>query len=285
VSDYGALQLQFQRRLSHGLEVLASYTWSHSIDDASAGSIGEGSNALVPGINANLNRGPSDFDIRDAFSAGVTYDIPGPKINGFTNGLLRGWSTENFIVARSAPPVNVYNDSLGLILNASTAVRPDLFPGIPLYLFGPQYPGGKAFNNTPGAVAGGCPDGSPSIGPFCSPPIDPTTGVPLRQGDLPRNALRGFGASQWDFAIHRDFPLHELLKLQFRAEMFNVLNHPNFAPPIADLSQLEFGLSTQMLGQFFSGGNGARNVGGGSLSPLYQIGGPRSIQLAVKLTF
>ena len=111
--------------------MLASYTWSHSIDDASAGSIGEGSNALVPGINANLNRGPSDFDIRDAFSAGVTYEIPGPKINGFTNALLRGWSTENFIVARSAPPVNVYNGSLGLILNASAAVRPDLIPESP----------------------------------------------------------------------------------------------------------------------------------------------------------
>ena len=91
VSDYNALQLQFQRRLSHGLQVLASYTWSHSTDDASAGSIGEGSNALVPGTNPNLNRGPSDFDIRDAFSAGVTYDIPGPRMNGFTNALLRGW--------------------------------------------------------------------------------------------------------------------------------------------------------------------------------------------------
>jgi hypothetical protein len=217
----------------------------------------------------------------------VTYDIPGARINRFTNVFLRGWSTENFIVARSAPPLNVYNGFLGEVLNASTAVRPDAYPGVPLYLFGSQYPGGKAINNTPGAVLGGCPDGSQSIGPFCSPPINPNTGLPLRQGDLPRNALRGFGAAQWDFAIHRDFPLHELLKIQFRAEMFNVLNHPNFAPPIGDLSGQSgpFGLSTQMLGQSLSGGVGAPNVGGGGLSPLYQMGGPRSIQFALKLTF
>jgi hypothetical protein len=138
-------------------------------------------------------------------------------------------------------------------------------PGKPFYLYAPVYPGGKAFN--PAA--------------FTNPPIDPNTGAPLRQGDLPRNALRGFGAVQWDFSIHRDFPIHESLKLQFRAEMFNVLNHPNFGAPVADLSNSQFGLATQTLGQYLSGGN----VGGGAFSPLYQLGGPRSIQFALKLDF
>jgi len=228
-SDYSALQIQFQRRLSHGLQVLASHTWAHSSDDGSVGTFGTGA-TFVP--IRNSNRGPSDFDIRNTFSAGLTYDFPVPKINAFMNAILRGWSTQNFILARSSPPVNVFYSGYPNLLSSQTQVRPDVVQGVPLYLYGSQYPGGVAINGTPGAVAGGCSNGSPSTGPFCSPPTD-STGKPIRQGNLGRNALRGFGAAQWDFAIHRDFPIHESLKLQFRAEMFNVLNHPNFAPPIA----------------------------------------------------
>jgi hypothetical protein len=274
-SDYNALQVQFQRRLTRGLQALASYTWSHSIDDASAGSYGNASNALVPGINPNSNRGSSDFDVRNAFSTGVTYDIPGPRINSFTNAVLHGWSLENIIQARSALPVDISNTTFNTLINSNgiTNIRPDVTPGVPLYLYGSQYPGGKAFNNTPNQGGPGC------VGPFCPPPTD-VNGIPLRQGNLGRNALRGFGATQWDFAVHRDFPIHESLKLQFRAEMFNVLNHPNFAPPISDLSDPQFGLSTKMLG-----GGLDQNTGGGGFSALYQIGGPRSIQFALKLQF
>jgi len=272
-SDYGALQIQFQRRLSHGLQALASYTWSHSIDTASASSVQIGSNALLP--SANQNRGPSDFDIRNAFSTGLTYEVPAPRVNTFAKAILRGWSIQNVIQARSAPPVDVFYGLLALSNGFQSEVRPDVVPGQPLYLFGPKYPGGKAFN--PGA--------------FTSPPTDPNTGGALRQGNLSRNGLRGFGATQWDFAVHRDFPIRESLKLQFRAEMFNVLNHPNFAPPIGNLQSPQainpqFGQSTQMLGQYLDGGStGTSNAGGGTFSPLYQIGGARSIQLALKLMF
>jgi len=91
-SEYNALQLQFQRRLLHGLQALASYTWAHSIDDGSAGSYQNERNNIVSGIGPNANRGSSDFDVRQAFSAGVTYDVPAPKIDALTNALLRGWS-------------------------------------------------------------------------------------------------------------------------------------------------------------------------------------------------
>jgi hypothetical protein len=278
-SDYSALQLQFKRRLSRGLQALASYTWAHSIDTASAGSVFGGfSNALVSGINPSANRGPSDFDIRNAFSTGLTYDIPVPKLNVFATAILRGWSLENVIQARSAPPVNVYD---GIFLrNSFTEVRPNVASGIPLYLYGPQFPGGKAINNTPGALIGGCADGSQSTGPFCPPTTDSNGNV--QEGNLGRNALRAFPATQWDLAIHRDFPIRESLRLQFRAEMFNVLNHPNFGPPVSDLTNTaQFGRSTQMLGQSLAGGA----AGIGAFSPLYQIGGPRSIQLALKLVF
>jgi hypothetical protein len=263
-SDYNALQLQFQRRLSEGLQALVSYTWSHSIDDASAGSTGSFSNTFVSGIDPRLNRGPSDFDIRHSLSVGLTYDTPSPKFARFFNGVLRHWSTDNFLTVRSASPVNAYDSILGLFHQGITQIRPDVLPGQALYLSG-NFPGGKAFNSSA----------------FVPPPTDPNTGEPLRQGDLGRNALRGFGALEWDFAVHRDFPIHEAVKLQFRAEMFNVLNHPNFGPPVGDISQPNFGLSTQMLAQSLGGAN----VGGGGFSPLYQIGGPRSIQFALKLTF
>ena len=265
-SDYDALQIQFQRRLSHGLQVLSSYTWSHSIDTGSAGSAELYSNYYLP----NVSRGPSDFDIRNAFSAGVTYDIPRPKLNAFTNLILSGWSTDNFIMARSAAPVAIVDLNFVTLANGFAGdIRPDFVQGQPLYLYGSQYPGGKAFN--PAAYA--------------NPPTDPNTGVPIRQGNVPRNPLRGFGATQWDFALHRDFPIRESLKLQFRAEMFNVLNHPNFGQPNGLIGTGSFGLSNQMLGQFLNGGGTGSNVGGGAFSPLYQIGGPRSIQLALKLAF
>jgi outer membrane receptor protein involved in Fe transport len=275
-SDYDSLQLKYERRLSHHLQALASYVWSHSIDTASAGSVfGNESNAGVPSIDPQANRGPSDFDVRNAFSAGATYDIPPVRTNRLVNAILGGWSLQNLVQARSAPPVDVYDSNFFRLLGSTANVRPDLVPGIPLYLFGRQYPGGKAFNNTPGQGGPGC------VGPFCPPPTD-ANGTVLRQGNLSRNSLRGFGAVQWDFAVHRDFPIRESVKLQFRAEMFNVLNHPNFGPPVADISNaMQFGQSVQMLGRSLDQANQA----GGSFSPLYQIGGPRSIQLALKLQF
>jgi carboxypeptidase family protein/TonB-dependent receptor-like protein len=281
-SDYGSLQLQFQRRLTHGVQALASYTWSHSIDDGSASSVAIASNAGLSSSTEASNRGPSDFDIRNAFSAGVTYDVPPPFDNAFSKGLLRAWSLQSFVIARSAPPVNVYEGQFFGELGAfETNVRPDVIPGIPLYLYGPQYPGGKIINSTAGAVGGSCSDGSESVGPFCPPPQN-SSGAFLRQGDLGRNALRAFGVAQWDLGVHRDFPIGESLKLQFRAEMFNVINHANFGPPNPAISTGGFGQSSQMLNQSLSGGTGA---GAGAFNPLYQIGGPRSIQFALKLSF
>ncbi len=135
--------------------------------------------------------------------------------------------------------------------------RPDLVSGVPLWIADPNVAGGKRINPAASSV--------------------PTT---PRQGTLGRNALRGFGATQVDLALRRQFRLRERLSLQARADFFNIFNHPNFGSPINYLSSPQFGQSTQMLGA--SLGSGGQN---GGLNPLYQIGGPRSVQLALKLLF
>jgi len=255
-SDYQALQLKFERRLSRGLQALVSYTWSHSIDISSTDAFSNYLSTPSSAANLNIDRGNSDFDIRHAFTAGVTYNLPSPDSNNFAHAALGGWSVDSFVFARTAPPVDVvgaieYADGIALY------PRPDVVPGVPLVLYGSQYPGGKAFN--PAA--------------FSAPP----TG---QQGDFGRNVLRGFGAWQADVAFQRQFQLIEKVGLRFRGEFFNLFNHPNFGPPDNNLTDPLFGQSTQILAG--SLGSGGAN---GGFNPLYQIGGSRSIQLALKLVF
>jgi len=269
-SDYHALQVKFERRLSQGLQALASYTWSHSIDIASTDAFANYLNTPSSVANPNIDRGNSDFDIRHSFTAGVTYNVPSPAWNNVAHAALGGWSVDAFIFARTAPPVDVLS---GIVFADGIALypRPNIVPGIPFYLYGSQYPGGKALNNTPNQGGPGCK--APGKGPFCPPP----TGT---QGDFGRNVLRGFGAAQADLAFQRQFHLTERMQLRFRGEFFNIFNHPNFGPPTNNLTSPLFGYSTATLAS--SLGSGGAN---GGLNPLYQIGGPRSIQLALKLQF
>ena len=261
-ADYHALQVKFQRRLSHGLQALASYTFSHSIDIASTDA--QINFLETPSFIANprIDRGNSDFDIRHSFTAGVTYSLPTPQWNRFARSTLGGWSVDTFVLARSAPPVDVVTalSFAGTLLYT----RPNVVPGVPLELFGPQYAGGEIINKNA----------------FTPAP----TG---KQGDFGRNVLRGFGATQADLAFQRQFPLAEQLNLRFRAEFFNIFNHPNFGNPNNMLGSFLqgtwtnglFGQSTQTLASSLAG---LQNSG---FNPLYQVGGPRSVQLALKLQF
>jgi len=255
-SYYDALQIKFQRRLSRGLQGLASYSLSHSIDNASTDAFANYLNTPSTSAYANVDKGNSDFDIRHSFTAGVTCDLPMPTANRALRSAFGGWSLDTFVLARSAPPV----DAVGQIYFAyGTALypRPNFVPGVPLELFGSQYPGGKIFNKAA----------------FTPAPAG-------QQGDFGRNVLRGFGATQADLALQRQFHFTERLGLRFRAEFFNIFNHPNFGNPNNNLTDPLFGHSTQTLAS--SLGSGGAN---GGFNPLYQIGGPRSIQLALKLQF
>jgi hypothetical protein len=133
----------------------------------------------------------------------------------------------------------------------------DLLPGRPLYLYGSQYPGGRAINGGPNA-------------------LDPAITVPLapNPGDAPRNFVRGFGSFQINTALRRSFPLADGVRLQFRAEAFNILNHPNFGYVDPYITDATFGTVTMMLNQSL-----------GNMAAQYQQGGPRSLQFALKLEF
>jgi hypothetical protein len=250
-SSYNALQAQFRHRLAYGLQTLLSYTWAHAIDDASS----DANYLNVPPGDSPSERGSSDYDIRQTFSGAISYNIPAAG-GGIWKSILGNWSADSIVYARTAPPVNVVTgkNTFSLYLSGASSVqRPNLVSGVPLWVADPNVGGGKRINPAAFTI-----------------PVGPV------QGNLGRNALRGFGATQVDLTLRRQFRLRERLSLQARADFFNIFNHPNFGPPINYLSSPLFGQSTQMLGA---------SLGNGGLNPLYQIGGPRSVQLALKLLF
>jgi len=257
-SDYNALQIQFRRNLTHGLQALASYTWSHSLDIASSDSqASSGTSAIAS--NPTIDRGNSDFDIRHTFNMALSYDIPVPHTARWARALLGDWSIDSLLTARSAAPVTVASAPV-ILAGTQFNGRPNLVPGVPVYLTGPQFAGGIALNKAA----------------F----IAPAAG---QQGNLSRNQLRLFDAWQENFSLRRQFKIRERVALQFRAEFFNIFNHPNFGNPTTanlSISSALFGLSTQTLASSLGSGGQA-----GGFSPLYQIGGPRSAELVLKLTF
>jgi hypothetical protein len=252
-SDYKALQLQYQRRLSNGLQALASYTWSSCRDHAS-----DDSTLFAPlaTVTAETEYGPCDFDIRHSSSAAVSYSIPAPHLGDIGRGLLRNWWIDGVFTARSAFPLSV-TISRDLGLGTSSVYRPDLVAGAAIYLDDPTVPGGRRLNRAAFVVP-----------------------VEARQGTLGRNAIRGFSMWQMDMALRRSFRVSRHVTVQVRAEAFNVLNRPNFGDPVGSLTSGLFGTSTNTL---------ATSLGTGGLSggfnPLYQVGGPRSVQLGVKFLF
>jgi hypothetical protein len=252
-SDYHALQTEFKRRFSKGLQTLLAYTWSKSLDTASDESI---SNLQLSArqISIDLDRGYSSFDIRHTFTGTASYEIPTWSQNRALRAVFGGFAIDSMIRLRTALPVNVVTNRDPLGLGLTNVARPDYVTGQPLYLYGDGYPGGRIFNRAAFDAATPLAQG--------------------RQGTLGRNALRGFGLSQVDFSLRRHFRFAESAGLQFRADFFNVFNTPNFANPQGTLTSGNFGRSTQTL-----------NAALGGLNSQFQIGGPRSVQLALKLEF
>jgi len=267
-SDYHALQVQFTRRLSRGLQVLANHTWAHAID---TGSDDFSSSYFFTSANPLNERGSSEFDRRHIFNMAISYDLPKPG-NALARALVFGWSTDVIFKTQTAAPINVtFSRNMAPIVTQSYPFRPDLVAGQPIWIDAPGTPGNRRLNREA----------------FRIPPEFIADARNFRQGTLPRNSLRGFGVTQLDFGIGRQFALTERIKLQFKGELFNVLNHPNFNQPPSSLGSVSGTTLTPSAAFGVSNASLARSFGASSssLNSLYQIGGPRSVQLALKLKF
>ncbi len=207
LSYYNALELSWEKRLAHGLSYRASYTWSKSIDTGSLFITPGGANDMPQNpINQEAERGLSNFDIRNNLVGYLVWEIPaavGPKV------LTQGWQINTITQFASGQPfgVTVSYDRARANADAATgAIRPDLCPG--------------ASNNP---VLGG-PDQYFNPSAFCLQ----AAGF---YGNLGRNTLIGPGLIMVTPALSKLFVITEKIRLQFRSEFFNVLNHPNFAAP------------------------------------------------------
>ena len=270
-SNYNALQVQYRRPVSSRVQALLNYTYSHSLDNASNDVIAGLSNTV---ISAGSDYASSDFDVRQSFSGALTFAIPSVGTSGALSQVTRDWSLDTVVVARTGFPINP-TVSAPSSLGASY-IRPDLVPGQPFYLYGAQCAEvfGAVSQGGNGTLETGqaCPGGkglNPAAFDLATPKAD------KRQGTLGRNAVPGFGLTQVDLSIGRKFAIREQLNLQFRADAFNLFNHPSFTNPVGYLSGgPSYLLSVETL-----------NNGLGGLNPLFQEGGPRSLQLSLRLAF
>jgi hypothetical protein len=199
----------------------------------------------LQGFEADRDRGSSSFDVRHMVTAGFVGQLP------------RAWIVSGLFRGRTGFPIDVVNGEDLLGLGFANAFRPDRVPGQPTWSANSDAPGGRELNR----LAFSTPTGQ-------------------GQGSLGRNSVAGVGMWQFDLAVRRALPLREKVKLQLGLEVFNILNHANFGDPNRFLITPSFGQSQTMLNGFLSTGGPA-----GGLAPVFQIGGPRSVQIAARLSF
>ena len=265
ISDYNGMQIQFRKRLNRNVQAQLSYTYAHSIDSASNDAGFGGGFASLFGAG---ERGSSDYDIRHNINFSGSYRLPSPA-KGWLSAPIRDWFFDFLATSHTGLPFSIQGVSSTTSTSGATTtptggttniglfaqVRPN-YLGQKVWIDDPKVPGGRRLN----------------LATFSLP-----TG--FAQGNLGRNALRGFGATQVDLSLRKTISVRERLKLHLALQGFNVLNHPNFAnvSPFdgGNLSSPNFGVVTRMLNQSFGGG----------VSSLYRSGGPRTMELSVRFQF
>ena len=251
-SDYNALVAEFNRRLTHGLQFISSYTYSKSIDENSLNSQGV---ILQNSLNLRGNRGLSDFDVRHRGVVSGFYELP---FHG--NRLISGWEVGTIVQAQTGNPLNVitaitnFTGTTGL-----GALRPDLLAPVTATGNPAQWFSNHAVcaETAPTCATSGAAFGLP-VG---------TTPAGDHFGNLGRNAFTGPGFVNTDLSLVKNTKLNERMNLQFRTEAFDVFNHPNFGNPNLNVQSSTFGHITT------------------TRFPVGDFGSARQLQLALKLQF
>lgn len=229
-SNYTGLQLRLEKRFSKGLQFEAAYTYSHALDDASSASLGAQNQGDFRLQTApQLEYGNADFDVRHRFVFNFVYDLPfgkdqrfGSNLSGFRNQLVGNWQVTGIISAQTGNWFTPTDD----LVNISNSDC-----------------GGEVFNCARPNVVGN-PNGTPclpgTIFNTCAFVPNTTEGT---FGDAGRNIIRGPGLQNWDLSFIKQFPVREQMRFEFRAELFNIWNHPNLT--FTDVTTTDENFSTE----------------------------------------
>ncbi|MGB6624960.1 MAG: carboxypeptidase regulatory-like domain-containing protein [Candidatus Acidiferrales bacterium] len=249
ISNYNALQFNLTKRMSHGLQLNASYTWSHVLDEGSGlaeGLFYNGNNPLDP----RSGYGSAGYDRTHVFTVNYVYTIPNLiKSEGFAAKALNGWGVSGITVAESGNPYSIYDFS-GDVASQFFGAGDDnitnpLLTIINGNVHSVQLQGttgvnannpvinGAAFGanvNAPGT------NGVPPCGPTTDEPGNPTAACDYSEsgfatGNAPRNPFRGPFQTRFDLGIFKDFKINERFHLRYDAQFFNLFNHPSFDAP------------------------------------------------------
>jgi Carboxypeptidase regulatory-like domain/TonB dependent receptor len=293
-SNYNALQATLTGRNYHGMSFVAGYTYAHALDDVGANwDFGQGLGLPQDSANPRREYASSDFDIRHRFTLSFTYIVPGKKGLG---QILEGWQLNSLVNLSTAQPWGPTDSGTdvsgtGDSRVASTGIeRWDFFGNPSDFTSGPTGIPYFAGTSNPACVARATTTTMlQSLGFFgCfvkgnSVMLPPALGS---FGTMGRNFFRDSGFKNWDVSVSKNWRVQERLTVQFRAEFFNILNHPNFANPFG--GQNGFGTggfndpSTAGAGIF---GCGCATPDKAAANPVLGSGGPRATQFGLKLIF
>jgi hypothetical protein len=278
ISNYNALQIQARKRISHGLQFSASYTWSHSLDNQSGvGLFFTGNNPLIP----KDNYASADFDQTHVFLINYSYTIPSTAHSKAMGELVNGWIIGGQTVAQSGQPYSVYDysGSVGsLYLGTDDEIGNPMVPLAPGVTASQAKLQGTLGVNPANPVLNANDFLPQFVAPGTNgvPPCDATGCDEFESlyGTLGRNLFRGPFQVRFDMSLSKDFPINDRFHLRFEADAFNIFNHPDFDTPNNDVD-------------FFPNFVGPPSIPPtGSLGIIqHTIGSPRFLQLGLHLTF